>query len=173
MELKLSVLSKADQSKREARCELVDRVVLGRTLESLIPLDGPGVSREHLAFERDGESVYVIDQSSNWSSVNGERIAKARRHRVEPGDVIEVPGYEIHFQLVGAAAPPSDSAAVVAPEHMAAAVDTSRATSVEAPAKGGMLAPVSAMLATFSGLEKFVVLVDLVAIALLVLYMTA
>jgi predicted component of type VI protein secretion system len=165
MELKLTVRSKADQSTREAQCDLGKEVILGRTVESPIPLDGTGVSREHLVFKHNGSSLLVQDRSSNWTSINGARIAKEQFHPLTAGDAIEIPGYEIWFQVLGEE--PKPAAAV------ATASDTGRVEvplSVEAPPKKSALAPVTEFLGSFSGLEKFVIFVDLIAIALFIAY---
>lgn len=165
MELKLTVRSKADQSTREAQADLGKEVVLGRTLDSPIPLDGTGVSREHVVFKHDGSTLLVKDRSSNWTSINGSRISKDQFHPLSAGDAIEIPGYEIWFQVLGEE--PKPAAAV------ATATDTGRVEvplTAEPPVKRGPLAPVGDFLGTFSGLEKFVIVVDLIAIALFVAY---
>jgi predicted component of type VI protein secretion system len=77
-----------------------ERIVLGRGPESPVPLDGPSISREHLAFEvRDGR-VFVIDLSSNGSFLNRQRLPRGEAQRVVEEDEIGVPGYAIAFRLV-------------------------------------------------------------------------
>ncbi|MGH9720241.1 MAG: FHA domain-containing protein [Bryobacteraceae bacterium] len=174
MQLSLVVTSKNDQSSQNVRCSLDERLVLGRTVDSPIPLDGAGISREHLAIESEGEEIFVTDLSSNGSWVNGDRIPRSRRHRVQPGDAIELPGYEIHFQLL-AGPEKAPAATTVSPVPAAAPPAPARiepAMTVAAPAGavGKALGPVASLLGSFSGLEIFMLIVDALAIVLLVNY---
>lgn len=175
MELLLSVTSKTGDSSQEARCELNGRLVLGRTPDSPVPLDGPGVSREHLVFENEGDEVFVIDLSSNGSWVNGERLARARRHPVQPGDVIELPGYEIRFRVPAAEVtrPVPEESVAIAPAEPGAVPAPVEPLAAAPPEKKSFLAPLGDFVGTFSGLEKFMILMDLLAIVLLALYLTA
>jgi len=65
-----------------------DRTVVGRGTKVQIRLNDEGVSREHCAFERDGEKVSVIDVgSTNGTYVNG---IKVDRKELNDGDKVMV-----------------------------------------------------------------------------------
>ena len=54
------------------------------------------------------------DLSSNGTWLNGARMTPRRRCRVGEEDFVELPGYEIRFRLVGAAAHPAVPAPQIA-----------------------------------------------------------
>jgi pSer/pThr/pTyr-binding forkhead associated (FHA) protein len=73
---------------------------LGRGPESPVPLDGPSISREHLAFEvRDGR-VLIADLSSNGSFLNGQRLSRGVAQQIVEEDEVAVGGYKISFRVV-------------------------------------------------------------------------
>jgi pSer/pThr/pTyr-binding forkhead associated (FHA) protein len=143
----LSVKSKADESVQSIRHPVNGRLVLGRGPDSAVPLDAPGISREHLEVQAENSALFLTDLSSNGTWVNGARIPPRRKCKVGEGDFIELPGYEIRFQLVGAAAAPLVSL------------------------KPG-LRP-SSFARSFTGLELFLLVVVLASAALLVTYLTS
>lgn len=50
-------------------------IVLGRSAETDIPIDDPGVSRKHLKIEQRGNTTWAVDLgSTNGSFVNGQRV---------------------------------------------------------------------------------------------------
>lgn len=51
-------------------------IVLGRSADTDIPVEDPGVSRKHLKIEQRGNSTWAVDLgSTNGSFVNGRRVA--------------------------------------------------------------------------------------------------
>jgi diguanylate cyclase (GGDEF)-like protein len=65
-----------------------DRTVVGRGTKVQIRLNDEGVSREHCAFERDGDKVSVVDVgSTNGTYVNG---IKVDRKELSDGDKVMV-----------------------------------------------------------------------------------
>lgn len=76
---------------------LEKRLVLGRSSECDVQLDGDGVSRRHAMLERrPDESIELVDLGSrNGTFVNGERIDRAT---VRDGDKIQV-GWTVVFKL--------------------------------------------------------------------------
>jgi predicted component of type VI protein secretion system len=113
VELELSIEIKDTGEVSVQRLPIEDRVVLGRGPESPVALDGPLISREHIAFEIVGESLCVADLSANGSWLNGTQIQAGRRYPVTEADRVQVPGYEFRCVLVGG--PTRAIAAVAAP----------------------------------------------------------
>src|SRR5262245_5424751 len=101
MEVQLQVKSNSGQAPRDYLFPINQRVVLGRSPESAVPLEGVSISREHLALESAGDSVYAIDLSNNGTWVNGNRLKKEERVQLSSGDLLEVPDYQISFQIRG------------------------------------------------------------------------
>jgi pSer/pThr/pTyr-binding forkhead associated (FHA) protein len=77
-----------------------ERIVLGRGPESPVPLDGPSISRDHLAFEVREGRVFITDLSSNGSYLNGQRLSRGDAQRILEEDEVGVPGYSITFRLL-------------------------------------------------------------------------
>jgi predicted component of type VI protein secretion system len=114
VELELTIENKETGEVNVQRLPIEDRVALGRGPESPVALDGPLISREHVAFEIVGESLCVADLSSNGSWLNGEQLKPGRRYPVTEIDRVQVPGYELRPVLLGApelAAPPAEPSA--------------------------------------------------------------
>lgn len=87
MPIKELLVRSADGAARIVRLDS-DRLVLGRSAsnELCYPDDG-GLSRQHLAFERDGDGWAVVDLGSkNGTRVNGDAIQGKRR--LQAGDQI-------------------------------------------------------------------------------------
>ncbi len=58
------------------------------------------------------DSVYVEDLSSNGTVVNGKAVKQSKTRRLNEGDVISIPGYEIELDrcVVNASVPRMESA---------------------------------------------------------------
>ncbi len=200
-------------------------VVLGRSPDSPVPLEGPGISREHLAFHAEDSTVFITDLSANGTWVNGNQLPRNQKFRITDGDTIQLPGYEITFKIRSAqvvsgsstapTAPgvassssmaaagsttepvaaistasaskrpaPTTAAAIVAEPPVAAAEASAKpvvsaplvegpkpvAEEPEAPRKS-FLAPLAALLSSFTRLERFLILVATVSLTLMVLYL--
>jgi len=158
LQLELFVTSKTDNKVQSFRCELRDRLILGRGPESPVPLEDSAISREHLAFWLEAGAIFAADLSNNGSWVNGTRIPRSPGSRVAEQDSIEVPGYEIRFRVL------PDTAAETAPASLPPA-----AAQASGPASAGQR--LSAVAGAFSGLEKFLVVLALVSLGLLVYYL--
>lgn len=163
MDIILKVKSKADQSVQIIRHAVNGRMVLGRGPESAVALDTPGISREHLEVQVEDSALVLTDLSSNGSWLNGARMPQHRKCKARENDLIELPGYEIQFQL-----------ATVAP---ASAMPTAPPAANPMNAKRIASAPsgegVRSLGASFAGLELFLLTVVLASAALLVFYLTA
>jgi hypothetical protein len=73
-----------------------DVLTIGRLDTGDIVLSDPGVSRKHAEVRREGDEWVVVDLSStNGTVVNGQPV---RRHRLAPGDRIEVGETSIEFR---------------------------------------------------------------------------
>ncbi len=99
MEVQLLVTSNSGQAPRGYVFPLKNRVVLGRSPESPIPLEGAAISREHVVLELAGGSVYATDLSNNGTWINGNRLKREQRTPLENGDSMELPDYQISVQL--------------------------------------------------------------------------
>jgi pSer/pThr/pTyr-binding forkhead associated (FHA) protein len=159
VDIVLKVKSKSDGLVQSIRHSVTAPMILGRGPDSAVPLDAPGISREHLEVWIDSGSLFLTDLSSNGTWLNGARMPQRRRSKVKEDDVIELPGYELQFAL-GSAEPPATTA-----------LPGAIATNVRRPR---IAAPESPSLATsFSGLEMFLLAVALASAALLFFYLTS
>jgi len=173
VELIFTVLSKADQSSQEVRRQMDGELIFGRTPDSPVPMDGQGISRYHFTVKLDGDRVILIDTSANGTWLNGTRLAKGDEYPVSPSDVVQIgeakTGYEIRIASPVAAKPEPAAPVGVAPI-------TSEVPALSAeqlappPAKKSPLAFVGDMVNSFTGLEKFIIVVDVVGIVLLAWY---
>jgi len=159
VELLVTVKSKADQSVKTVRQPVNGRLVLGRAAESAVPLEAPGISREHLEVQADDSSLYLIDLSSNGTWLNGARMPPKRRCRVSETDIVDLPGFELHFQP----ARPNGAAAVASGPTGAA---PARLPATAAAKRSGSL------LSSFTALEVFLILIALASVALFLVYLT-
>ncbi len=129
---------------------LTGRVLVGRGPDCLVLLDGQGISREHLAVESDDSTVFIMDTSSNGTWVNGKRLPQNGRSKVEQGDLIEVPGYELRFQTAGTSVQPAPPP-------------------IRQDAPLPLAAPASSS-GSLTWLDKFTIFTALISVALLLLY---
>jgi predicted component of type VI protein secretion system len=148
VELLISARSLENGELHSARHELAGAVTLGRGSESLLSLDGTGISREHLRLHSEGDRIFVTDLSSNGTWLNERRLKRGEPHAVTPSDTIKIPGFAIGIQLPGVSAPPDGA---------------------PAPTRGP-LAIVRSFSATFSTGEKLVVVLALATLALVAAY---
>jgi transcriptional regulator with AAA-type ATPase domain len=85
---------------------------VGRSRLSKLQIDHPSVSRRHLIWHADADSIEDLG-SSNGTRVNGERIASGSRRIIRPGDTVEIGRVLLMFQGVGQATeaePPREGA---------------------------------------------------------------
>ena len=99
MQVQLLVKSNSDAKPRDYVLQVKERLILGRSPESAIPLEGTSISREHVALELVGDSVYAIDLSNNGTWINGNRLKKEERVQLTSGDSLELPEYQIGFHI--------------------------------------------------------------------------
>jgi len=174
VEILLSVRSKADGAVKEHRCRVDGKLVLGRGPDSAVPLEGSSLSREHLVLQLEGSDLYAIDQSSNGSWVNGGRLTRGEKRRVQPGDTLEVPGYEMRLQLAGAGGAATEIVGAPAAARQAAPAEVIEAAPApEAPARKSPLAPVTEFLGSFTGMEWFLAAIGFAALLLLFIYLSS
>jgi predicted component of type VI protein secretion system len=156
VEIILKVKTKADESVQNVRHPVNGRLMLGRGPDSAVTLDAPGISREHLEVHAEESELFLTDLSSNGTWINGARMPQRRKCKVREGDLIELPGYEIQFQIGRAAnAAAMPAAGGSNPPRLASAPSGTRAASFAA---------------SFTPLELFLVVVMLASVALCVLY---
>ena len=145
----LNVRSKADNSVQESKVPLNNRIVLGRGPDCAVLLDGQGISREHLAVESEDSAIFITDVSSNGTWLNGKRLLQNGRSRVQAGDLVEVPGYEMRFHVAGGD---------VLQDPLPASGEVKSLTA-------------SSVSTSLNWLEKFAILVSLLSVALLLFYL--
>jgi predicted component of type VI protein secretion system len=151
VELLISARSLESGELNSARLELDRSVTLGRGSESALPLDGTGISREHLRLHSEGDRIFVTDLSSNGTWVNARRLKRGEPQPVTLSDSIKIPSFEIAIQLPNAASLPD-----------------ARAVGAAAP-----LAIVRAFGNSLSTGEKFLALLAMATLALVVTYLSA
>jgi pSer/pThr/pTyr-binding forkhead associated (FHA) protein len=155
MNLTLSVTDKASGDFVSLPLAVEKRTSIGRYLNSPVPLQGIGLSRDHFALEVREGALYVEDLSSNGTWLNGQRLPAEEAVEARNGDLIEVPGYSIEISITGLDAQPEGS-------------------SVTEPASKKTVAPwISALrLATgfFSGFEVVLIVSAFLSFALIVAY---
>jgi predicted component of type VI protein secretion system len=167
VEILFSVRSKADNSVHNLRHALTGRLVVGRVPDCALPLDGTGISREHLAFEHEDSGLFITDLSTNGTWINGKRVPTGRRCKVRDGDSIEVPGYEIRYQILNGASGVSARTVAVKSET---AVQSMLPPESNADKRASLRSQTS-FLSSFTGLEKFLMLIDLLCFGLLLVYL--
>lgn len=170
MDVFLSISSTTDGSVQEVRYSVSDGLVVGRGAEGGVLLEGPDLSREHLAFTSEGSNVYVTDLSVNGTWVNGKRLRKSVKQRVSPEDTIELPGYVLKYrsadqpELVEEA--PSNQTSQLLAEHSPPVLAVAKK-----PGALAVLEPVFGFVRSFSFMEKFFVMVALTGLLLLYTYL--
>ncbi len=107
-----------------------DRLSLGRaSTNDLCYPDDVGLSRQHLAFERDGQEWIVRDLGSkNGTTVNGLRLAGPQT--LKPGDRVSAGHLALEFCAVGTTPTPSNTVVFIDSQVVATAT-TTVATSLE------------------------------------------
>jgi len=157
MDVRLLIKSKTEDQQQEVVLSGATEFVLGRGPSSPALLDGPGISREHVAVNLDRVHVFVTDLSVNGTWINGKRLAQNQKHRVEEEDVVEIPGYEFVFQL--------DQQAKVNPNGSSPELQSADETTAPQSQRG-----IFAALPFFTVLDAVIVALAAVSILLVVYY---
>lgn len=167
MEIFLSIRAKADSSTREVKFGIGDGLVVGRGAEQGVLLDGPDLSREHLVITAQDANLFVADLSSNGTWVNGKKLQRSVKVRVQEGDLIEVPGYALSFKLANQPSErPVDEIEKVPPP-----LAEVRPFPLASPdKKPGLLDPAYRFVGSFTFLEKSVFFIGIAGLGLLLTY---
>jgi pSer/pThr/pTyr-binding forkhead associated (FHA) protein len=166
MEILLSIRAKSDSSTREVKAAIDNGLVVGRGAEHGVVLDGPDLSREHLVITADATDLFIADLSSNGTWLNGTRLQRSAKARIQAGDLIEIPGYALSFKP--AKQPGEHEEAIEKPAPPLADVRHFPAASIGK--KPRFLHPVLGFVGSFTFLEKILVLLGLSGLALLFTY---
>jgi predicted component of type VI protein secretion system len=158
MELVISARSRESGAVTSARCSVDDALTFGRGPESVLALDGTGISREHFKLHPDGDALFITDLSSNGTWLNTHRLTYHEPHPLTSADEITIPGFEIRIEW------PDRS--TVPPPKLRAPSQAS-AEPPQAPRSGVFLLGLAASL---SGVEKLLIALGLATIAIAVLY---
>jgi predicted component of type VI protein secretion system len=95
MEVLLSLQSDDESGWRTVRANFDRTATLGRGPESLVPLDGIGISREHVEICVSDGRLSIRDLSSNGTWVNSRRLNHGEKHWLDAADKIRIPGFNI------------------------------------------------------------------------------
>jgi pSer/pThr/pTyr-binding forkhead associated (FHA) protein len=80
---------------------------IGRGMDCDIVIADPAVSRLHARLEKSGEGWVIVDlESRNGTKVNGESV---REKILNPGDVIQIGGTSLKFEIDDQAEDPGES----------------------------------------------------------------
>jgi predicted component of type VI protein secretion system len=169
VEILVTVESKTDGAVQEARGAAERGLTLGRGPDSPVALTGPGISREHVRFEANGDGLAIIDLSSNGTWVNSERLGRGEKRALKPQDQVEVPGYIIRVSVPG---PVAVSAAGTAEVAAAAPAPVPPAPAQSKSAASAVLDRVRSFAGSFTGLERFLVFVAICSLAVLMAYLS-
>jgi pSer/pThr/pTyr-binding forkhead associated (FHA) protein len=159
VDIVIKAKSKSDGLVQNVRHSSTGPMILGRGPDSAVPLEAPGISREHLEVQVEDLELFLTDMSSNGTWLNGARMPQRRKCKIKESDLVELPGYELQLELVGAT--PSMPAAL--PE----------AVSTNGPRSGRAQSGARSVAISFSVLELFLLVVVLASGALLVFYFTS
>jgi predicted component of type VI protein secretion system len=151
VELLISARSLESGELHSARHKFGAAVTLGRGAESLLALDGTGISREHFRLHGEGDKAFVTDLSSNGTWLNARRLPRGEPQLVTPLDTIKIPGFEIGIHLPDPPAQPKSEPATA----------------------GGPLEILRSFPGSLSTGEKLLVLLALATLALVVAYFSA
>lgn len=143
--------------------------ILGRGPESPIPLEGTQLSREHLAFTCADGVLAITDLSSNGVWLNGQPLPKKTPVLCGPFDEVRIPGYTMTARLLLPPPPVPEQPARI-----------SRTADILVPAAPPPVQPQGApppqppafapVWWHFDGVERWTLILAVIAIALVVLY---
>jgi pSer/pThr/pTyr-binding forkhead associated (FHA) protein len=140
-------------------CDLDVPATFGRGLESRIPLDGTGISREHFQLHSLDEKPWITDLSTNGTWLNGKRLNHNEPQVVAFGDEINIPGFKIRVEST-----------VQAASHQESNARRPDDSSSQALPKKNLPHHLRKYLAPFSFVEKALVLSAFVIFALVLTY---
>ncbi len=174
MNVRVLIRPKSGAAEQEVVVPGESPFVLGRGNSSAAVLDGPGISREHVEVSLDGANILVTDLSVNGAWINGKRLPPNEKHRVKPGEIVELPGYEVQFQPIKSA--PDSSPALVPPgpaplPGLAPLMTSDAAAPSSAAARSSLKATVFAFIESFSFLDRLLIAVAALTFALVVFYL--
>ena len=110
LEIEISIETLATAHHQVVRVPLADRITLGRGPDSPVLLEGPQISREHLVLAATGPQLSLCNLSANGTAINGAPIATGYWQPLGLGDIVQLPGYNLAFTLLGQSKP--------APSHL-------------------------------------------------------
>jgi predicted component of type VI protein secretion system len=130
-----------------------------------VPLDGTGISREHLRLHSDGDALFVTDLSSNGTWLNTRRLTRDKPHALTTADAIQIPGFEIRIELPNLSAADGQQARSAAP--------AASGTSANPAGAGGPLQFMRDLEASLSKVEKLLIALALASFVLVLVYLAA
>jgi len=151
VQINLTIRRKDDPHSYTVPCNLTDRIVFGRNIVSPAQFEGSEVSRDHFALFLRQKTVYIEDLSANGTLVNDKPVPQGRSAKLDGGDVIGIPGYEIDLDL------PQESSEFVQGIH----------TAPDPASVGKMLSP---LLGSFSIWELTIIGSAIASFALILYY---
>jgi predicted component of type VI protein secretion system len=97
VELLISADSQENGRLNSVRWSVDEAVTFGRGPESLLQLDGNGISREHFKLHFASGAVFITDLSSNGTWLNAHRLTRHEPQRVTSADEIRIPGFTLRI----------------------------------------------------------------------------
>jgi len=142
MQVRMTLTNKTSGDSTEVDLSVEDTVVIGRHLGSPMVLQGEGLSRHHFLLSTSEGALSIEDLSSNGTRLNGNSLKPKISVRVNSGDVIEIPGYELRIEDI----PESSAGAPAEPAPSKTTLAGARSLKLIA----GLLEPRETLLATFA-----------------------
>lgn len=82
---------------------------IGRLKDCTVQLEGPQISRVHALITRSAEGFLLIDKGSmNGTQLNGKKLDRGQSTLLADGDVLNIQGFELRFDLEAAKPQVSD-----------------------------------------------------------------
>jgi predicted component of type VI protein secretion system len=103
MQVSLAVTNKGSNESTNVDLAVEKKITIGRHLGSPVLLQGDRLSRHHFFLMVIDGALTIEDLSSNGTWLNGALLKEHESARVQSGDTIEVPGYEMQITIRSAA----------------------------------------------------------------------
>jgi len=162
MQLKLVITNKNSNEVSETLLDMQEPVVLGRHVSSPVLLQGEALSRRHFSIALKDGKLTAENLSRNGTMLNGESLPVEGTAPLEPGDVLEVPGYQMRVEL------PEESSGDSAPDETGEVASARGTPAAKVPAWKKVI---HAAAGFFDPLEIVLVLCALASIALTAYYL--
>jgi len=100
MQVRFIVINTASRESTDYELILDEKITIGRHLGSPIVVHSDGISRHHFSIAVSEGKLLAEDLSSNGTSLNGSFMQPETTVIVKEGDILGLPGYELHVAKV-------------------------------------------------------------------------